>query len=168
MQGLKEKNLRAARNVAAKYRNSEATLLFMQNYINDRLDRYRDVMHRIREERIQEDDTFRVAVLLWDRQLFFEVHDWLEKQWLKAVGQDKEILQALIRAAGTYVLLEHGRTGGAMKMAGRASAALERHRNRVPGVFDVDLLITKLRTLDPIPPKFLQSPTSSSTKGRQP
>jgi hypothetical protein len=62
--------------------------------------------------------------------------------------------QVLIWSAGAYAQLEYGRMAEAEKLAARAIAGLGRYREQVPGQFDVDGLVKKLETLDPIPPKF--------------
>jgi hypothetical protein len=129
---------------------------FMRDYIDDRLSRYQTVFNQIRVAKIPRDETYGIALLLWDEELFFEVHEWLEKRWLVAHGTDKDILQALIRAAGTYVHLKHGRLEGANKMAVRAVETLLQHKEMVPSIFNVEVLVAKLTALDPVPPKFGQ------------
>jgi hypothetical protein len=59
----------------------------------------------------------------------------------------------LIRAAGTYMHLECGRHMGARKMSSKAVETLIRYKESIP-VFNVELLIAKLKTLDPVPPKL--------------
>lgn len=127
---------------------------FMREYIDDRQTRYRTVFHQIKPSGIQTDETNAIALLLWNQELFFEFHEWLEKKWLKAGGTEKIILQALIRAAGTYAHLAHGRKEGAKKMAAKAVDSLIQYKSMVPSVFEVEVLITKLAALDPTPPKF--------------
>jgi len=134
---------------------------FMREYIDDRLSRYQTVIKQIRSAKIPRDETYGIALLLWDQELFFEVHEWLEKRWLEARGTDKSILQALIRAAGTYVHLKHGRMVGAKKMAVRAVETLLQHKEMVPPIFNVEVLVAKLAALDPVPPKFGQGNQSS-------
>ena len=124
------------------------------DYLDERLARYQRVLAEIKTAWISKDDTYGIAVLLWDQGLFFEVHEWLEAKWLVAGGPEKKLLQALIRAAGTYVHLGAGRLDGAQKMACRAVSTLTALKAMVPGVIDVDLLIAKLTVLDPVPPKF--------------
>lgn len=130
-----------------------------QEYIDDRLSRYRTVLQQMETEAIGKEEIYAVARLLWNQGLFFEVHEWLEHHWLTAVDPDKAIFQALIRAAGTYVHLEHGRLIGARKMAARAVEALTRHQALIPPAFPVAELIVKLSALDPLPPKLTVSCT---------
>ncbi len=123
-------------------------------YIDDRLTRYRAVLQEMAAAGIGQDDVYAVARLLWNQGLFFEVHEWLEHHWLTAVDPDRAIFQALIRAAGTYVHLEHGRLTGARKMAARAVAGLTLHQGRIPPAFPVAELIVKLTALDPLSPQI--------------
>lgn len=62
----------------------------------------------------------RIALLFWDHELFFEFHELLERRWLAADGSGKEILQGLIRAAGTFIHRRAGNSAGAGRMAARA------------------------------------------------
>lgn len=145
--------------MAAKYRSMDLAP-FMEDYLEDRLRRYQRIFEQIKSAGIRTDDTYGIAVLLWDQDLFFEVHEWLEEKWLAASGPEKELLQALIRAAGTYVHLKHGRKEGAEKMAAKAVTSLKELKEMDSGAFDVERLIAKLSGLDPVPPKF-SNPASS-------
>ncbi|MDP2003432.1 MAG: DUF309 domain-containing protein [Desulfurivibrionaceae bacterium] len=99
------------------------------------------------------------ALVLWDLELFFEVHEILEQALHGAHGAEKEILQAMIRAAGFYIKGEYGYFEAGAKMAARAVATLEKNRRECIG-FDVDTLVESLRGLDPIPPKLLRQEQS--------
>lgn len=127
---------------------------FITRYINNRMTCYKSVLNQIRSANIKMHDTFIIALLLWDQELFFEVHEWLEIKWRDSKGTDKLISQALIRAAGVYIHLEHDRNAGARKMASKAAASLTRYKRFVPPFFNVELLLSKLKTLDPSPPKL--------------
>ncbi len=72
-----------------------------------------------------------------------------------ASGETKLILQAMIRAAGMYVQLDHGNTKGAASMAAKAVAVLEANSSQIEDVFELDLLLHKLREVDPVPPKLM-------------
>ena len=69
------------------------------------------------------------ATVLWDLQLFFEAHELLEQAWMVATGEEKLVLQAMIRAAGVFIKLEYGYREAALKMAGRALPVLAAHRD---------------------------------------
>ena len=124
------------------------------NYISDRIRRYKAVIHQVASATSQPDDVYRVAIWLWDQELFFEVHEWLEKKWQNSQGAERDAVQALIRAAGAYILLEQGRNAGAKRLAAKAAATLIRQKDTVPDVVNVERLIDKLNTLDAVPPKL--------------
>lgn len=112
-----------------------------REYIEERLLRYDKSLVRFR--RGPSAVLWRAAVL-WDLQLFFEVHELLEQAWLKAAGDEKLVLQAMIRAAGVYIKLEYGYRVAALKMAGRALPVLAAHRGTLARFFDPEHLILAL------------------------
>ncbi len=95
-----------------------------------------------------------ITVAVWDRRLFFETHEYLEIYWMAASGDEKLLFQAIIRAAGAYVHLEQGNLTGARRIADKALVVLERLQNRLAPHADPQLLIDKLRKLDPVPPSL--------------
>jgi hypothetical protein len=98
---------------------------------------------------------FEICLVLWNLELFFECHEWLEIQWTRAKGEDKRVLQALILAAVVYEQLTYNRKIPAKKVAAKALRLFRQHRDRFPEIFDVDLFIAKLTGPDPVPPKFI-------------
>jgi hypothetical protein len=122
------------------------------DYIDNRLPRYQTILAHL--ESIPA-DIFTTAVLLWDQALFFECHEWLEPFWIQATGKEKKLIQALIRSAGTYALLEAGRNPGAKKTAEKALAFLTANTSLIPGIFTSARLISALKSLDSPPPKFM-------------
>ncbi len=146
-------NTGPSRTAAGKYA-SEDPEPFINDYIDIRVTCYESVLHHIQSKGIRIDETYRIAVLLWDQELFFEVHEWLEEKWHTANGVEKKVMQALIRAAGTYVHLSLGRLDSAKKIAQKALAGLVEHKASVPVDIDVERLIEKLQALDPIPPQL--------------
>jgi hypothetical protein len=117
-----------------------------RDYIRNRLRLYATVFAEL--DRAGETDIFSQALLLWDRGLFFEVHERLETIWLQATGDRRLALQAMIRAAGTYVKWENGDYDAARKMAAKAASALATYRAALPQtVPNLDALIMLLRGL---------------------
>lgn len=114
------------------------------NYIDDRIKRYEKVLNLADSE---SRGPYPMAKLLWDQKLFFECHEWLEPFWINAAGPDKKALQALIRAAGAYVLLEANRISGAHKSAQKAIALLQEYKSQIPALFKPDQLIQALKNL---------------------
>ncbi|MEW6520397.1 MAG: DUF309 domain-containing protein [Thermodesulfobacteriota bacterium] len=121
-------------------------------YILDRLARYRKCLTTIARQGVQA--TLAQSFVLWDAELFFEVHEILEGLWLAAHGREKAALQGLIRAAGVYILLAGGSRQGAEKMAARAVQALEENHTALACFPSPQLLLAGLKNLDQPPPKL--------------
>ena len=152
MTSLRHLDLTPAQEIANKYLTTDLQPLYRQ-YIDDRMKRYSRVLQSISST--HSTDAFSRALILWDEELFFEVHELLEHAWLhSAGGVDKLILQAMIRAAGMYVQLDRDNLKGAASMAAKAVEVLECNRSEVPDLFDLDLLLNKLKDVDPVPPKL--------------
>lgn len=123
------------------------------NYIDNRLARYQIVLTQLNPG----PEIYTTACRIWDQSLFFECHEWLEPFWMKAKGNEKKLIQALIRAAATYVLLEAKRTSGAKKSAEKALAFLRVNRSAIPPIFKPDSLISALNHLESPAPKFMST-----------
>lgn len=123
------------------------------SYIHERLQRYRLALDLLLQ--VAPDDVIGQGLVLWDNELFFEVHEVLEHTWMQANGDQRRLLQALIRAAGVYIKLEHGYEAPARKIAAKAIPVLEEFRQQLGRYFDPDRLLTALHTLDRLPPKLL-------------
>ncbi len=123
-------------------------------YIESRLERYRQAFTHIHNG---QKDPFRQGLILWDLQLFFEVHEVLEHAWYHALGNRKLLLQAMIRAAGVYIKLEYGYTRQAAKMADKAREVLEKNVDVLREYFAPEELLIALRTLNPVPPILLKT-----------
>jgi len=148
---LEQKKMRAVRRVAGIFLN-EPLPVCVQTYIDQRLTAYEQVLTDMRRRKL--DDPLDITFAIWDQRLFFETHEYLEQYWMTAGGDDKKLLQAIIRAAGVYVHLEQGNLTGAKRIAAKALAVLESHQDRLSPYIDPRLLLAKLRTLDPMPPTF--------------
>lgn len=120
-----------------------------REYINERLVHYRLSLEEI--DGLPGKGVWEVMQILWNHRLFFEVHELVEEAWMVAQGEEKLVLQAMVRAAGVYVKLAQGNEVGARLMAEKAVAVLSRHRAALPGGFPVDSLVAKLKALDPEP-----------------
>ncbi|MBU0991155.1 MAG: DUF309 domain-containing protein [Proteobacteria bacterium] len=144
----------APSQAAAEKYLSQGVEPYIRSYIHNRIVRYTTVLSQIQSAKVETTEIYAIAVLLWDQELFFEVHEWLEEKWHKSMGAEKFVLQALIRAAGTYIHFEYGRKTGGEKMAKKAVSGLISHKTSVPEFFNIDLLIAKLSAFDPIPPKL--------------
>jgi len=117
-----------------------------QNYISARYDRYAAVLAQISSPPPLGADIYATAGLLWDEALFFECHEWLEQDYRTVLGQEKKILQAMIRTAGTFELLAYNRKKAAASVAAKALAVLESHFLQVPESFNIQPKMARLRT----------------------
>lgn len=148
---LQEKDIGAAQLVADQYLGTKIDQCY-KDYINDRLARYRDSIDKVSSG---PDDVFWQALVLWDQQLFFEVHEVLEHVWHTATGSEKKILQAMIRAAGVYIKLEYGYVESARKIAGHAIPVLSENKKFLSRYFDPENLLVALKECNSQPPRML-------------
>jgi predicted metal-dependent hydrolase len=144
-------DLTPVRELASQLLTGALTTLH-KDYINDRLQLFQAVKKTIRDQDI--DDDLQRSLVLWDKELFFETHEVLEKLWMKAEGTEKLILQALIRAAGYFIHLGTGNQVGAEKMAARAYETLSRYRREAHSIKGLGLLLECLHDLKTISPKL--------------
>lgn len=121
-------------------------------YIRDRLFRYDAAFETILSESVS--DTVVQAVIIWNEGLFFETHEQLEGIWHDAGGEFREAIKGWIKAAGTYVHLEHGHASAARELASKAVSLLNRHGHTLTLVENLDRLVTALNGLDPDPPRL--------------
>lgn len=157
-EGLATNSLAPVEVVVARFR-AKGLPPTQEEYIADRLDRYQEALAIINAN--EANDALTRSLVLWDLGLFFEVHEILEHAWLKARGAEKEILQAMIRAAGMYIKLAMGQPEAARKMAGKAAKALEDHRQQVPAPLPLDRLLAALTACDPQPPRLYEPQRST-------
>lgn len=148
---LTEKQISPAQRTAGFF-FGEPLPTCVKDYIDSRLAAYQSVLTDVCSKDL--DDPLAVAVVIWDRRLFFETHEYLEQHWITATGEDKQVFQAVIRAAGAYVHLEQGNLNGAKRIAAKAIAVLEKHQDRLAPYASPQVLLAKLRALDPVPPKL--------------
>lgn len=74
------------------------------------------------------------GVLLFNHQLFFEVHEVLEAQWLQETGQEKIFLQGLIQIAVAFYHLENANLHGAQMLLQDGMAKLSPYRPAFLGI----------------------------------
>jgi len=123
-------------------------------YITHRSQSLKKVLARMERLKVEPRDFFCIAMILWNLELFFEFHEWLEQKWLTATGDDRKALQALVLSAVVYEQMTYGRTGPAKKTAVRALSLLNQYGHLISDRLDTQQLIPPLTVLDPVPPKF--------------
>lgn len=137
--------------VAQRYLATDPAEIYVV-YINERLCRYRKAIDTIFGKI---DDPFLRSFVLWDLELFFEMHEVLEHDWYHATGDTKLLMQALIRAAGVYIKLECDLVPQARKIASKALPVLEAQHDTLAAYFPPGRLITALKSESSIAPKLL-------------
>lgn len=125
-----------------------------RQYIETRLIRFQKVL----DELPRDATLLKMAALLWDSDLYFEVHEVLEPEWMSATGDDKLLLQALIRAAGVYLNLELGYHERAAKIATKALPILRQFIHELREDLNADALVESLERLSATPPILTKCP----------
>jgi len=142
-----------AQRVAETYLRQDLPPVY-RAYIRDRLDRYDQALQALPAKKI---NCLLQAAILWDLELFFEVHEILEPEWIDAQGDQKLMLQALIRAAGVYLYIELGYRDRAEKISHKAIPILKKFKDDILKYLDANQLISALETLPDIPPRISKS-----------
>lgn len=148
---LESRDMLPVRRIAGFFFNDPQPMC-VSAYIDQRLAAYDQVLTDVSRGRL--DDPLDIAVAIWAQHLFFETHEYLEQFWMTAHGDEKKLLQAIIRAAGAYVHMEQGNHSAARRIAEKAVGVLELEpfRSQLSTHTDAGLLLDKLKTLDPDPP----------------
>jgi len=126
----------------------------IEAYITHRRQTFKNVLAWMDVLKLDSQDYFSIAIILWNLELFFEFHEWLEQKWITASGDKRKALQALILSAVVYEQLTYGRTGPAKKTALKVILLLKQYGHLISDWLDTGLLIDSLGSLDPVPPKF--------------
>jgi hypothetical protein len=103
-------------------------------------------------------DLIDAIIVLWNRELFFEVHELLEHHWLDARGEWREVLKTLIQAAAVFVHREAGRASAAAKLGRRVSARLDTLRPHLPPIANLEALRGALVAAEGLPPRLRRDP----------
>lgn len=74
------------------------------------------------------------AVALWNERLFFEVHEVLESEWMRAAGALRQALQGLIQVGVALHHHAHGNARGARTLMHEGRARLAANAAALPAV----------------------------------
>jgi hypothetical protein len=149
IKGLDQSNPKLVHDVATGFLGRNLAPRYTE-YIQARLRHYDAIFAETGKDK--ETDIFSQALILWDKELYFEVHDRLETIWLPATGTRRLALQGMIRAAGAYIKWHSGQQEAARKMAAKAAAALIENRAALPR--QIQNMDTLLRVLQNPADKF--------------
>ena len=125
-------------------------------YIQDRLIRYDRAFNQIEKNCIK--DAKLQALILWNHELFFEVHEHLERIWQKTAGDQYQALKGLIQAAGVYIHLEYNHRAAAEKLAVKSSDRIQKYADCLTFIANLNMLLEKVKNLDSAPPQLMNPP----------
>lgn len=94
-------------------------------YVTTRMARYQEAYGVIEQNNFRE--VLEQAAVLWDIELYFEMHEILELEWKDAEGERRRALQGLIQAAGMKIHTENSNMKAAASMAAKALVNLQRY-----------------------------------------
>jgi hypothetical protein len=123
------------------------------DYIQDRLNRYERVFDQIQKESLS--DVLLQSLVVWNNELFFEMHDLLESVWHKTSGDERQALKGIIKAAGVYIHMEYHHQTAAARLAAKSADLIRKYSHCLQFIANADELLDKLRNLDPVPPKLI-------------
>jgi len=148
---ISARNPAAYLNVARQWRKQNLSPLHA-DYIDDRLLRYERFFDGIAADDIT--DPLQQALIIWNQGLFFEFHDHLEAIWKSAIGDKRQALKGLIKAAGVYVHLEHHHLRAAKSLAMKSYDLLRQFPHCLAFIANYETLLEKLKNCEPTPPRL--------------
>lgn len=102
-----------------------------KSYINNRLNKYQKVFALVSSEKIS--DVLQQAEILWEHELYYEMHELVEQIWKTASGDRRKALQGLIQAAGMKIHLANNNLKGARGIGAKALVNLDKYGDRLGG-----------------------------------
>jgi hypothetical protein len=121
-------------------------------YIQNRVPRYDRVFKQIKASHL--DDALLQCLVIWNNELFFEVHDHLEGIWIQATGDKRQALKGLIKASGVYIHNEYGRQQAVKNLSIKSHNLIRQYSHSLTFITNLDVLAQKLIARDPIPPRL--------------
>ena len=131
------------------FKEKEGSLKFVpddpitEEYVLQKIETYRNFLTSLPKdfEPVEEDidKNVKVARLLFEKGLYFEVHEILEEVWMGEFGKEREFLQALIQVGVAYYHLSNYNTRGFKLLLENALELLEGYSGTIHTV-NVDKL----------------------------
>lgn len=128
-------------------------------YIHDRLQRYGHIFKQINDNQLN--DVRLQTLLIWNKGLFFEVHDHLETIWARTSGDEHQALKGLIKASGVFIHMEHGHQDAVERLSLKSSKLLRQYSHCLTFITNLNVLIETLAQQNPKPPR-LENPAISA------
>lgn len=123
------------------------------DFIESRRQLYGQALSQIRE--VEAWNTRAQAVILWNAELYFELHELLETIWQGAKEPDRTGLKGVIQAAGAYLHSARGKQEAARKLALRAQAHLRKGAAALGFIANLDQLVDALGEVPPVPMRLV-------------
>lgn len=123
-----------------------------RKYVSNRLAKYQRVVVLLKS--CSSDHMNCATICLWNSDLFFECHEYLEYYWLKAVGDKRVAIQALIKSAGAFVHRSLGREVPARRLSEKALLLVESSRKRLSFIENLEDLVVALKNHGAAAPKL--------------
>jgi len=121
---------------------------FTKEYITEKALSYKNFLETLPEdfEPTEEDieKTVKAAKLLFEKGLYFEVHEILEEVWMGEFGRKRDFLQALIQIGVAYYHLENFNARGFELLLQNALELLQNYSGTLYGI-DVDRLKEEIK-----------------------
>jgi len=141
---LAEKDASLFQECASSFRHRNPGPVYEQ-YMTARLEKYEKAYAIITRDK--QTEPLQQAAILWDLELFFEMHETLEEEWRKAEGERRKALQGLIRAAGMMILANHKRSKAAVSMGAKALVALEQYGRALEGLHNLAAILAAINRI---------------------
>ena len=129
-----------------------------RNFVHQQMQRYRAVIQDMGRAAIT--DIRLQALVLWNAQLFFELHELLETVWHQAEEPQRTGFKGLIQAAGAYVHHGRGHAAAARRLAVKARGHLGSGAQALGFIANLEELRLALKRLD-WPPPILRATSKS-------
>ena len=142
LRALVEKDVTVFQNCATHYLQQNLEPDF-EKYVRVRLAKYEDTFALIQQQKLKEG--MQQAEILWEAELYFEMHELLELDWKRAEGNRRLALQGLIRAAGMKIHAEINNMKAAASMGAKAQAALLQYKDELVDFTKVDAVLAAIK-----------------------
>ncbi len=116
-------------------------------YIENRHQVLKKMLNQIESTEACIMDDFSILMLLWDHQLYYEFHEWVEEIWLTAKGDFKKALQALIFVSVAFEQHLYNRNDPAKRLALKAIDRLNKHKFFLPNSIKASIFIDALKKI---------------------
>jgi hypothetical protein len=143
LKSLAGKDISSFQRVAATYLQQHLEPAY-EIYVIKRLEKYKEAFAAINAGELRE--VLQQAAILWDCELYFEMHELLEPEWKEAEGDRRRALQGLIRAAGMKIHAENNNRAAA-SMGTKAHEDLQKYGDRLEGFGKLEAVLADLQEM---------------------